>query len=819
MEFLNWHYSKGLDYYILSWSNTLKWLTHYFSLGLLVRTLFAPWKRMIEVDTSPGFNIQKRFEVFTFNIISRGVGATVRLVLFGVGIVLIFFTFLGGGIGLILWMVLPIFDWSVYSKWKRQPENFMKELMFKLKSSKESTLNIIFENEAGSFVLTHTGLSLEEIFKNANVEKIKLQNFLPKSFQEIITRLVENKVWSEQFFNSSEMSGEDLILAASWWDRIQYEATKIGEESSFGRPGIALELTFGYTPTLNQYSIDLSTPQSFFHHLIGRVQVVSRMERVLSSGNSVLLMGEPGVGKKTVVLEFAKRAATGEFGREMAYKRVLEFDYNSLLAGVADLNRKKNELTLVLAEAAAAGNIILMIRDIHRLTNRLTEGYDFTDILEGHLEKRVLKIIAVSTNSDYERYVAPNSRLRKYLERIEVIPPTKEEALQIVIEAASRWENLTGIVVTIPTLRYILEESDRYVTDVPYPEKVLEFLDAIISYVEQKGKYQATIDDAGAVLGEKTGISFARLTDAEKKKLGQIEDIIHKRLIDQETAVDLIAKTLRAKAVGVIKEDRPLGSFLFLGPTGVGKTETAKVLAKVYFGSEENILRFDMAEYSGGEGMERLIGSVSKNLPGALTTAIKNRPASLLLLDEIEKASREIYNLFLSLLDEGFITDAFGKKIICRNLFVIGTSNAGAEYIRGLVDKGITGSDLQTKVVNRVLEAEIFSPEFLNRFDGVVVYQPLKPEDLLEVAKLMLSDLSENLKKKNIILQVDPGAIQKLARDGYEPAYGARPMIRIVNLSLGDLLGRAVLKGEIKEGDKIRILPGDKKDEFRWEKV
>jgi ATP-dependent Clp protease ATP-binding subunit ClpC len=410
-------------------------------------------------------------------------------------------------------------------------------------------------------------------------------------------------------------------------------------------------------------------------------------------------------------------------------------------------------------------------------------------------------------------------RLRKYIEMVEVTQPTKEEATQILIEFSQKQESSNNLVVMMPALRNILEESDRYVTEVPFPEKALELLDAVVTYCMQKGSNIITPDDVRVVLAEKTGISFAKLTGEEKERLGRIEEIIHERLINQEAAIGLIGKALRAKTVGVVKEDRPLGSFLFLGPTGVGKTETAKVLAKVYYGSQENIIRFDMAEYSGSEGLERLVGSVSKSQPGVLTTAIKNRPASLLLLDEIEKAKADIYNLFLALLDEGKITDAFGKQIIGRHLFVIGTSNAAAEFIRQSVNKGIHGEQLQKSVVNHVLESQIFSPEFLNRFDGVVVYEPLKKDDLVKIAHLMLADLAENLRKKNINLQVSDEVAKKLAEDGYEPAFGARPMRRMVNLDLGDLIGKVILGGELKSGDKIKILPGNKKGEFKWEKI
>ena len=274
----------------------------------------------------------------------------------------------------------------------------------------------------------------------------------------------------------------------------------------------------------------------------------------------------------------------------------------------------------------------------------------------------------------------------------------------------------------------------------------------------------------------KTVISFANLTRDETARLSNLEEIIHERLVNQDEAVNLIAKILRSKSLGVIESKRPIGSFLFLGPTGVGKTETAKVLAKVYFGSSDKIVRFDMAEYVGREGLERLIGSADKNVPGALTTAIKNNPASLLLLDEIEKAPSEVFNLFLAILEEGVITDAFGKKVSCSNLFIIATSNAGAEYVRELV--GEKEGNLQEKVTDFILKQNIFSPEFVNRFDGVVVYESLTPVHLTKVAHLLLSELSASMEKKNIFVKLSDGAVEKLAEDGY---YNGTKFHRIID--------------------------------------
>ncbi len=817
MEFLSWHYSQGIDYYFRSLNQTLDLIINYFSLGLLLKTLFAPWKRLVEVYTSPGFSFQRKFEVFMFNLISRGIGACVRLALFFTAIIVIFLVALGGIVGIVFWLTLPFFGYPVFKKFKKSPENFVNELIFEIKSTSKNPLEVILNSEAGKFVAEHIGVSVDELVGKAKNLPKNIETLNPKRFTDIISFLLDSGVWSESFFNEKEIAKDDVILASLWWDQERTNESKLLGNEEYTHPSIALDLTFGYTPILNKFSIDLSKPQPFSHHLIGRSGVVNRMQRAFSSGMSVILVGEPGVGKKTVVLEFARKASSGQLGKDLSFKKVLEFDYNFLFSEATDINQKKANLSTILAEASQAGNIILMIRDIHRLINPDVEGYDFTDVFEEYLEKRELKIIAISTGFDYERFIVPNLRIRKFLEKIEVIPPNKDEAMKILIESAQRWEDLTGITVSIPALRHIIEQSDSYVTETPFPEKALELLDAAITFARQNNKKTVNIDDVNTILAEKTGISFASLGEKEKERLSRIEEIIHQRLVNQETAIDLIGKTLRSKMVGVVKEKRPLGSFLFLGPTGVGKTETAKVLAKVYYGSEENIIRFDMAEYAGSEGLERLIGSLKRNVPGVLTTAIKNRPSSLLLLDEIEKASKEIYDIFLALLDEGIITDAFGKKIVCKHLFVIGTSNAGAEYIRELVNKGVKGDKLQRMVVNYVLEKEIFSPEFLNRFDGVVVYEPLAKEHLVKIAQLLLSELSENLRKKNINLNFSDEVAQKLAEDGYDPAFGARPMRRIVNINIGDLIGTALLKGSIKPGDKVKLVAGRKKGEFLLE--
>ncbi|MCS7092384.1 MAG: AAA family ATPase, partial [Patescibacteria group bacterium] len=537
MQFLNWHYSHGVEYYIKSWQSNISWIHHYFSLPLLVSTLFAPWKRLVVIDKRPGFDISRWFETASYNLVSRLIGFLARIVLIFVAILTLIITFLGGFVGLLLWIAIPFMSFPIYQKWRRQPKVFAKSLLEELKSQNDpvNILKKIFGTQAGHFVISHVGVNYAELEENADKSRVSFGEFHVDSFEDIISHLVKSKVWNEEFFNQRQLDPDDFILAANLWDKKTKQETRL-ISPSLGRPGLARELTYGYTPVLNLYSTDLSLENSS-HKLIGREDLIERLERILSSGTNIILSGPPGVGKKTIVLEFARRAITGELGYSMSYKRVLEFDYNTILAKNLDLNSKKSEMQQILAEASAAGNIVLLIKDLHRLTSSEVEGYDFVDMFESLFEKKSLMMIVMETSADYEKYIAPNLRIRKFFEKVEVLPPTKAQTMEILLEAAMDAEDKTKILITLPSLRFMLDESDDMITDLPYPERVLDLLDAVVTYCQQKGKKNVEVSDVARVLSEKTGISFTALTESEKKKLDNIEEIIHKRLIGQDLAI------------------------------------------------------------------------------------------------------------------------------------------------------------------------------------------------------------------------------------------------------------------------------------------
>lgn len=817
MSFLVWHYRFGVPLYFKRWLVSQKRIAHYFALPVLIVSLFAPWKRMA-VDEETGFNLERFFSNLSFNLISRGIGFIVRFFLITVCLIISFLNLILGIVLAIVWIVIPLFSLPDYLNYQQNHQQFITDLVSQIKSKPDAGVNAIFHHQAGKYLLSHLGQDITPLIEKLTINPVALGNLAPKTYEDVISWLLTSNPDFEPELLKLSLNNQDLLLAAKCWDQLKInQSQSLSPSSTFDYPGIGSELITGYTPKLNVFSENYSFKQSFTEHLVGRQDIVNRLVRVLQSGKNVILVGQPGVGKKTVIHEFVHRASTGQLDHSLAYARVVELNYQRILSLADDLNQQKNQLANVLSEAVHAGNIILVIKDIQRLTSSVTEGQDLTDIFDKYLEEHKLKIIAVVNTVDYDRFLANDRRIMKYFEPIEVVPPSKDEALILLIDFANKLEAQKKIIITAPALKRILDGSDRYITDIPFPEKTLSLLEEVVN--DKKDKQPLTVDEVDRVLSEKTGISLTRLTDGEQNKLANLEDIIHQELVDQKDAISLIAQSLRGRTMGIKNEDRPVGSFLFLGPTGVGKTQTAKALANVYYGDKKNIIRFDMAEYVGPEGVTRLIGSVDKNMPGELTNAIKNHPACLLLLDEIEKCPPEIFNFFLTLLDEGYIIDAAGQKINCKNIFVIATSNAGAEFIREQVSQGVTGNGLRQQVIDHVQQNHYFSPEFLNRFDGIVVYQPLSTEDMVKVTELQLKDLQKTLLTRNIVLKYTPEVCQRIATEGYDPALGARPMRRIIDLTISDLISRGILSKNINTGDQITLVAGDGVGEYKYQKT
>ena len=399
-----------------------------------------------------------------------------------------------------------------------------------------------------------------------------------------------------------------------------------------------------------------------------------------------------------------------------------------------------------------------------------------------------------------------------YFRKIEVTETSESDTIQILQGLVLDIEQKNKMLVLFPTIKTIVALTGRYMPSLPYPKKAIDLLDEAVAYVKSLREKVVLPQHIVKIISDKTQIPVGRPEEEEQSTLLNLENLIHQRIINQEEAVKEIAIAMRRSRVGISSKKRPIGVFLFLGPTGVGKTETAKALADIYFSRQgidqpkENMIRLDMSEFQSLQDVPRLIGAVSPvEQQGLLTTSVRENPFSLVLMDEIEKAHPDMLNLFLQVFDEGHITDGQGRKVVFTNTIIICTSNAGAESIFKLVESG-TAID-KDNLLSGIFEKRIFRPEFVNRFDAVVIFHPLTKENLLKIAGLMFETLAKNLKEKDIELITSNALMEKVVTLSYKPQYGAREMRRVMQDKIENSIAQAILQKKIKKGDKIDINP------------
>ena len=793
---------------------------HFFSVRVLARTLFAPWRRIVSYKEEQGFSIAEFFERLSFNIISRIIGFLVRLMLIVWGLFAEAAMVLMGLTVLLVWQVLIIFSLPLYLIIRYKNRDQVKELL-KYKEKPEKLFRELMKKPIGAFVLQRLGIEREKVdgfeggmplvLADGDVSRLKLSGLfflLARDWQPL-----------RNFLDLKKIKPEDFLVVANWFERIEKrrnEKMKFWERSNLIRgPGLGWNLAYGYTPNLNKYVTDLTLPQPFSHRLVGRRREVGRMEEILArkGENNVLLVGEPGVGKQTIVLSFARRIYNGLARPELVHKKVLELDINRIIRSVS-LAEAKSRLFSLLSEGVSAGNIIFVINNIDKFISVGENRIDLTDVFARLAGSDKVQIIGISTPEDYHRFLAINDQFLKLFEKIDVAAPEPKTALEILMQELPAFEKNTQVIVSYQALKEIISLSDKLITEVPFPEKAIDLLDeAITGFKTDKNKKLITVEDIGRLVSRKTKIPTGAVSERESKMLAKIEDFLHQRVVDQETAIKSLGSALRRRRLGVGSDKKPIGVFLFMGPTGVGKTETAKALAEVYFGSEKNLIRFDMSQYQQQSSLENLLGSTARGA-GLLTKKVKDSPFSVLLLDELEKADRKLLNIFLTIFDEGYMNDYRGKKVSFTDIIIIATSNAGAEFIRNYLKTGGSYEVLQPRIIDYIQEQGIYNPEFLNRFDSVVVFKPLEIPELKQIAKLQLDSLNKRLEKNDIRIKIDEALLLSVAQGGYSVEFGARPMKRWIADKIEDEIAKGMLSEEIGRGDKIKLVWDEKRKRY-----
>lgn len=825
MSYLSWHYRRVWSTLFLLWRNLILFPFYLFSIPLHLRTLFSPWHRQ-KLQTKRGFSFNDFFNVVGFNIISRIIGACVRLATITTGLFFMVLCLLIGAIPVIVWPFVIFFSLPLYLFGDKSCQEEAENLLSRHKGNVKQLAIALVKTNAGTFAFDRLHIDPKTVIETIKKEKEIFR------FDELLTILGTKKQirMSDLLFAVSytfspiklllakhQFSSHELMQTATWYERLYCEGEKpllLSLSRIKSMPGIGFEWGYGYTVELDRFAKDVRGSRGAFPILIGRERELERMQETLlkTEGNNILLVGEPGVARHQLVQTLAHRIAIGNCLPALLHKRILKLDTAELTAAKPTTLEVKGYVSTMLEEAASAGNVVLCIDDIDTYLSSGPGKIDLTDIFSQFAQSSVA-VIGITTPSHYHQYIEPNPTLDKLFEKIEIAPvplPILMEELEIAI--VPPLEKKYSVYITYQALKKTVEDADRYISETPFPGKAIELLDEVCVYatarrgaIKKIQRYVILPDDVDSVISEKTKIDIGALQAGEKDKLLHLEELLHKRVINQEGAIGAIAGSLRRARLEISARNKPIGSFLFLGPTGVGKTETAKALASAYFTDERNLLRFDMSQYQLLEGLERLIGSVKLGTAGELTSKLRDNPFCVLLLDEFEKADKQIYNLFLTLLDEGYITDGLGKKVDAKNCFVIVTSNAGSEFIREQTHLASKGTSLQEQVVEYVQREKIFSPEFLNRFDSVVVFTPLSEGHLREVVKMQLLDLNKRLVPKEISVKITPELIGQLATLGYDPVFGARAIKRKIADTIEDQIAKKLLDGTAKKGEEIVI--------------
>lgn len=642
------------------------------------------------------------------------------------------------------------------------------------------------------------------------------------------------------------------------------------------------------TPTLDQFSRDMTMDARMgnLDPVIGREKEIERVLQILSRRmkNNPCMVGEPGVGKTAVAEGIAYLIAAGDVPDTVRNKRLLSLDLSSMVAGSKYRGEFEERIKKVIAEVKNAGNVILFVDELHTIIGAGgAEGaIDASNILKPSLSRGEIQMIGATTRAEYRKYIEKDAALERRFQPVYVEEPTNEETVEILKGLRPAYEEHHHVEISDQALEAAVSLSVRYISDRFLPDKAIDLMDEACSrkrlgfgkkakktlpleleiqalsddletlledgdideaaeLLKKQRKLESKLDkmkqnknaksvvvdaeDIADVVSVWTKIPVNKLTEQESKRLERLEEELHKRVVGQNEAVDAVAKAIKRSRVGLKDPKRPVGSFLFLGPTGVGKTELSKALAEAVFGSEDALIRVDMSEYMEKHSVSKLIGSppgyVGFEEGGQLSEKVRSNPYSVILFDEIEKAHSDVFNILLQVLDDGHITDSQGRKVDFKNTIIIMTSNTGAQRIIDPKKLGfVTASnadteheDMKKNVMDEVKQN--FKPEFLNRIDDIIVFRALTEDDVRNVSNLLLKELKQRVASQMEIQLKFGDAVKKLIFEkGYDKKYGARPLKRAIQTNIEDELAEAVLKGEIKRGDTVQVTVRNDKVKF-----
>lgn len=624
----------------------------------------------------------------------------------------------------------------------------------------------------------------------------------------LLVALVRSFDQHEMVLAHLQLSVDDLIAGVKWYEHIHDLIRQSKKPRRTG--GVARDWSFGYIPLLSRYGQNISEQLSgggaLRVELEAHTQALDQLVATFSGAGrqNATLVGPAGVGKTTIVHAFAERLldASSSLSSSLKFRQVIMLDASALIAAAPGRGELEQLIMRILNEAYSAKNVILCLDNAQLFFEEGIGSVDLGNVLLPILEAGRLRVILTMDEQRYLQIGQRNPALINALNRISIASANETETLAVLQDQLIVLEFQHHVTFMYQALEEAYRLSERYVHDLAMPGRAMKLLESAASHPEDGLITAHSVQQAiEQTMDIKVGVAN---TDDEREKLLNLEDLIHKRMINQTRAVQVVSDALRRARAGVRNQNRPIGTFLFLGPTGVGKTELAKALADVYFGGEERIIRLDLNEYVRAEDVSRLIADGADD-PNSLTAQAMKQPFSVVLLDEIEKAHPQVLTTLLQLLDEGILRDMKNREVSFRDAIVIATSNAGADRIREYIERGYQLEQFEKQFVDELINTNQFRPEFLNRFDEIVTFRPLGKEELVQVVDLILAGINKTLALQKLTVVVGDDAKLLLVESGYDPRLGARPMRRVVQRAVENTVAKQVLSGSALPGSTITI--------------
>lgn len=626
------------------------------------------------------------------------------------------------------------------------------------------------------------------------------------SLEVLIVAIIKSYQNNELLIAPLLLNIDDLYAGIRWKNHLVKlsEKPKVHKRSG----GLGRDWSFGWTPKLNQFGQNLSLSSYALPtvDLSSREIVLAQMDKILSSSTkrNVALIGKTGTGKTAILRNFGDRLmdASSKVDESLLYRQLILLDASYILSHGGQRGEIEFLLNEIFVEAYASKNIIIGLDNAHLFFEEGVGSINASNLVKPILEHGGLPVVMVFSDEKFTQLIAKDPELSTLLNRVVINPPDENESMIIMQDAILQYEYDRKVTYMYQALKEAYRAGLRYVSSASMPAQAVMLLDAAANHAKNGLVTAESVrQSVESTFGVKMGVVDSK---QEKEVLLNLESLIHERMINQTHAVSAVSDSLRRARTGLSSEHKPVGTFLFIGPTGVGKTELAKALAEVYYGGEDRLIRVDLNEYVTEKDVLRLIEDAASN-PVSLTAQISRQPFSVVLLDEIEKAHPKVLSTLLQMLDEGILVDEKNHPVSFRDAIIIATSNAGADRVREYIARGLDVIKMQKSFVDELINQRIFMPEFLNRFDEIVMFTPLSEDDLKKVAVNILKSINKNMSSQKINIELSNEALEYLVKKGNDPVFGARPMRRVMQRAVENIVAKEVLSGRVKPGETILI--------------